>query len=301
MKISRQVGTTNEVLSVFVNDVTVSTGAGLANIVASSVSFSWCRNNQAAISSGTCTTGTLGTYGVSSFVQASSTSSLGWYQFSPPDGLFTSGRSAFAHLYGAPNMVPVPLEVELTGWDNQTALSAQAVSTVSGGVRVSSTVTVGVSSIVTVGVSSLGGITVGVSSNTDKTGYSGTVNVSALAANVFVSSAVSSDALQHATISTVKSEVRASSGVVNTSAFALPVGVSNFAGITVGVSSNTDKSGYTVTGGVGVSSFALPVGVSTAVLLDATYGAAGAISTNIAFINGVAVIGTGVSSDLWRA
>lgn len=143
MKISRQVGTVSEILNIFVNDVTVSTGAGLANIVASSVKFGWLRNDQATISSGTCSSGgTLGTYSVSSFTQTNSTSTLGWYQFGVPNGIFTSGRSALLHLYGAPNMVPVPIEIELTGWDNQTALSAQAVSTVSGGVRVSSSVMV---------------------------------------------------------------------------------------------------------------------------------------------------------------
>jgi hypothetical protein len=52
---------------------------------------------------------------------------------------------------------------------------------------------------------------------------------------------------------------------------------------------------------VGVSSFAIPVGVSTAVLLSSTYGPAGAISTNAVQMAGVTIIGTGVSSDLWRA
>lgn len=277
-KISRQVGTASEKLAVFVRDATNTSSAGLANIVASSVNFTWCRDDQATFSSGTCSSGgTIGTYNVSMFTQFSSTSSLGWYQFCPPDGIFASGKSVMLHLYGAPSMVPVPIEVELTKLDNQTYLSSVAISTVSGGVRTSS--------IVTVGVSNFAGITVGVSSNTDKTGYSGSVNVSALAASVFVSSAISSDAFSNYGISTVAGGVRTSSITppVGVSAFALPVGVSSF-GIAVGV-----------------SSFAIPVGVSTAVLLDSTYGAAGAISTNLAFINGVAVTGTGVSSDLWRA
>src|SRR3990167_6150669 len=120
MKISRQVGTASEVLSIFIQDSTVSTGAGLANVSASSVNFSWCRNNQATISSGVCTAGgTLGSYSVSTLTQASSTSSLGWYHFSPPDGVFVSGGSAFLHLYGYPNMAPVPIEVELTKTNNQ--------------------------------------------------------------------------------------------------------------------------------------------------------------------------------------
>jgi hypothetical protein len=129
MKISRQVGTVSEVLNIFVQDATVSTGAGLANIVASSVSFAWFRSDQATVSTGTGTTGTLGTYGVSSFVQALSNGALGWYQFSPPNGVFVSGRTAAIHLYGAPSMAPLPIEIELTKTDNQTYFSSQALST----------------------------------------------------------------------------------------------------------------------------------------------------------------------------
>lgn len=165
MKISRQVGTLSETLNVFIRDATNTSSAGLANIVASSVSFGWKRSDMAAVSSGTCSSGgTLGTYSVSSLTQMSSTLALGWYEFGIPDSALASGRSVILHLYGAPSMVPVPMEIELTKSDNQSYLSTQQVSTLGGGVRVSSTVTVGVSSIVTVGVSSLGGITVGVSS-----------------------------------------------------------------------------------------------------------------------------------------
>ena len=127
--IQRQTGTVSSKIRIFVNDATVSTGAGLANIVASSVSFGWSRDNMSAVSTGTCTTGTLGTYGVSSFVQASSTGALGWYEFSPPDGVFLSGSSCILHFSGAPSMAPVPILIELTKTDNQTFMSSQTIST----------------------------------------------------------------------------------------------------------------------------------------------------------------------------
>jgi hypothetical protein len=233
MKISRAVGTVSEVLSLFIQDATVTTGAGLANIVASSVSFGWMRNDQAAVSSGTCSSGaTLGTFTVSSLTQASSSLALGWYQFGVPNGVFTSGRSAFVHLYGAPSMAPLPIEIELTKLDNQTYLSSVAISTIAGGVRVSSiTPPVGVSTG-TVSVSTL-------------------VGVSTFAANTFVSTAVSSDAFQHTNSSTITGGVRVSSitppvgvttGSVNVTAFALAVGVSAFA-VPVGVSSITPPVG----------------------------------------------------------
>lgn len=233
-QISRVTGNTSENLLVFINDATVSTGSGLANIVASSVNFSWLRDNMATISSGTATTGTLGTFSVSSFVQVSSTSSLGWYQFCPPDGVFVSGRKALVHLYGAPSMAPLPILIELTKTDNQSAMSTQTVSTA-----------------------------LNLVANADKTGYSGSVNVStAVGVSSFtIPVGVSSFAI-NVGVSSVNTGVNVSSvngaaivtsgvGIINVSTqtidkagySVLPVGVSSF-GIAVGVSSNADKVGY---------------------------------------------------------
>jgi hypothetical protein len=187
MKISRAVGTTSEILQVFIQDATVSTGAGLANIVASSVNFTWLRNDQATLSSGTCSSGgTIGTYGVSTLTQISSTSSLGWYQFGVPNGIFTSGRSSLLHLYGAPSMAPLPMEIELTKFDNQQFVSSYNISTQAGGVRVSSTaIEFGVSTMSTeVGVSTVT-IPVGVST--------GSLNVSSINGVTVIGTGVSSD------------------------------------------------------------------------------------------------------------
>ena len=165
MKISRQVGTTAEILQVFIRDATNTSSAGLANISSANVSFSWFRNDMAAASTGTCSTstGTLGTFTVSSLTQMSSSLMLGWYQFCPPDGLFVSGRSAALHLYGAANMAPVPIEIELTKSNNQVYVSTVNV--------LGSVNPVGASTItIPVGVSS---ISVGVNASTvsDKGGY----------------------------------------------------------------------------------------------------------------------------------
>lgn len=196
MKISRQVGTTNEVLAVFIQDYTVSTGAGLANVSSSSVNFAWCRNNQTAISSGICTAGgAIGTYSVSTLTQLSSTSTLGWYHFSPPDVLFLSGRSAILHLYGYPNMAPVPIEVELTATNNQT-IQPVGVSSASVNFGVSTLATsvssvtglVAVSSLQT-SVSSVTGLVAVSSLQTSVSSVTGAVHVSSFGRQVGVSSA----------------------------------------------------------------------------------------------------------------
>ena len=126
--ISRQVGTVSSNVNVFIPNATVSTGAGLANIIASTVTLAWCRSDQAGVSSWTLTTVTLGTWTASTMVQASSSVALGWYQVSFPHGVFDTGDNAFVHLGGAPSMAPVPILIELTKTDNQTYTSSKVFS-----------------------------------------------------------------------------------------------------------------------------------------------------------------------------
>jgi len=277
MYISRLTGTTSENLLVFINDATVSTGAGLANIVASSVSFSWCRDNQATISSGIGTTGTLGTYTVSSFVQASSTSSLGWYMFCVPDGVFVSGKKGFVHLYGAPSMAPLPILIELTKTDNQTSMSSQTVSTTlnSLGVVMTDKAGYGVSSVNTgvnvtsvVGsaiVTSAAGI-INVSTQTiDKAGY----GVSSVNTGVNITSVVGSPAVTTAAgIQAVAWDLGRTANLTSTLAL---TGVSMNLVTTVSIVS--DKSGYGVSSvntGVNVSSIVGTAAVTTQAGIFAT-------------------------------
>lgn len=183
MKLQRVIGTTSQILNVFVQDATVSTGAGLANIIGSSVSYSWFHNNQAAVSTGTASTaGAMGTYSTSAWVQVSSSNALGWYQFGAPDGLWATGDAVGIHFYGAPSMAPLPVEVELTRTNDQQFTS----STVFSSTNIVQSVTNAVSTQTLVGttfanvvqlysqaaVTSASGI-LNVSTQTiDKTGYS---------------------------------------------------------------------------------------------------------------------------------
>ena len=125
MKLSVQVGKTSKILNVFVQDATVSTGAGLINVLGSSVSYSWWKDSQVGASTGTASTaGAMGVYSTSAWVQISSTNAAGWYQFGAPNGIFASGESAAIHFYGAPSMAPLPVEIEITRTDNQTYASS---------------------------------------------------------------------------------------------------------------------------------------------------------------------------------
>jgi hypothetical protein len=118
MKLQRVIGTTSQILNVFVQDATVSTGAGLANIT--NPNYSWFHNNQAAVSTGVASTaGAMGIFSTSAWVQVSSSNALGWYQFGAPDGLWSTGDAVALHIYGAASMAPLPIEVELTRTNDQ--------------------------------------------------------------------------------------------------------------------------------------------------------------------------------------
>lgn len=117
MKLQRAVGQTSQILNVFAQDFSVTTGAGIANIPATTVSYTWFHNTQAAVSTGTgVSTASMGNYTSGAWTQISSSLALGWYQFGLPDGALATGDAVGIHIYvstGAFNMAPIPIEIEL--------------------------------------------------------------------------------------------------------------------------------------------------------------------------------------------
>src|SRR3990167_21184 len=292
MLISRQVGTVSSLVTLFLPNRTVSTGAGLANIVASTVRLTWLRDDMSAVSSWTLTSGTLGTWTGSTMTQVGSTSTLGAYQFSLPNGLFASGDSAYAQIMSSTaTFAEVPLVFEITKTDNQTYLSSQTVGFVRNNVSVSTiTISVGVSTgVVSVsaatipfGVSSIStpvtASTAGVTSISIPVGVStGTVRVSAATIPFGVSSITGPVAVSSLTatamgnffdtaaflfstavVSSVVFEIATNAtvgGNVGVSAVTIPIGVSSI---------STPVSASSVTAPVGVSTVPIPLGVSPA-------------------------------------
>lgn len=117
MKLQRVIGQTSQILNLFVQDFSATTGAGIANIPATTVSYTWFHNTQAAASTGTgVSTASMGTYTSGAWTQISSSLALGWYQFGIPDGALATGDCVGLHIYvstGAFNMAPLPIEIEL--------------------------------------------------------------------------------------------------------------------------------------------------------------------------------------------
>jgi hypothetical protein len=122
-KISRLAGSTGHVLTVRILDASSSTGAGLTGLTynASGLACYYKRNRgAAAVAVNLANITTLGTYVSGGFKEIDPVHMPGFYEFHPPDASLASGAGSVAILLsGAAGMVDCPLEVELTGVDNQ--------------------------------------------------------------------------------------------------------------------------------------------------------------------------------------
>lgn len=129
MKLSIVAGATSQSINIFIANSTSTTGAGLTGLVFNSsgltahYSFSGANAGSVAITLATLSLVTSA-YSSGGFKEIDATNMPGWYRFDIPNAaLATSkGRSVAIHLQGATNMAPLPIECELTGWDNQDAV-----------------------------------------------------------------------------------------------------------------------------------------------------------------------------------
>jgi len=179
-KLSLVKGTTSYRAYVFIQDSSVTTGAGLTGLVFNSANLvaSYVRPGAARVAITLGTQTVTGAYSSGGFVEVDSTNMPGLYRLDVPDAALATGVNAVVvMLKGATNMVPCVLEVELTATDNQVAATGgitnldatiSSRSTYAGGAV--SSVTGNVGGNVTGSVGSVtGAVTVG--TNNDKTGY----------------------------------------------------------------------------------------------------------------------------------
>lgn len=125
MKLDIQVASTSQTVNVFVRDSSSTTGAGLTGLAYNTASLTayYALPRAAAVSISLATLAAVtSSYSSGGFKEIDSTNMPGWYRFDIPDGALASGRFVSIHLQGATNMAPLPLEIELTGWDNQDAV-----------------------------------------------------------------------------------------------------------------------------------------------------------------------------------
>lgn len=129
MKVSIQAGKTSQSVNIFIQDSSSTTGAGLAGLVYNSAGltayYTFAGTNATATAITLATLAAVNSaYSSGGFKEIDATNMPGWYRFDPPDAVLAAakGRSVAMHLKGATNMAPLPIEIELTGWDNQDAV-----------------------------------------------------------------------------------------------------------------------------------------------------------------------------------
>lgn len=125
MKLSIQVASVSQTINVFIQDSSSTTGAGLTGLVfntASLVAY-YALPRAAAVQITLATLAAVtSAYSSGGFKEIDATNMPGWYRLDLPDAALASGRFVSIHLKGATNMAPLPIEIELTGWNNQDAV-----------------------------------------------------------------------------------------------------------------------------------------------------------------------------------
>lgn len=117
MKLQKVLGATSEIWQIFIQDSSSTTGAGLTGLTnaSSSLTAYYHRDTDTTATAISLVTMTVGTFTSSGFKEIDATNMPGWYQFCPPNAALASGAKSCAfHLKGATNMAPLPIEVQLT-------------------------------------------------------------------------------------------------------------------------------------------------------------------------------------------
>lgn len=142
MKLLLKKGTTSYRAYIFVQNSSVTTGAGLTGLLFNSAGLTayYVRPGAAAAAVTLATQTVTGAYSSGGFVEIDATNMPGVYRFDIPDAALATGVDQVVLLLkGAANMVPVPLEIELTAVDLMTAtVDANVVSIAAGAITAAS-------------------------------------------------------------------------------------------------------------------------------------------------------------------
>ncbi len=157
-----QINNTSRTEYVFIQNSSVSTGAGLTGLVFNSAGLTadYCVERGARVNIPLVTQTATGAYSSGGFVAVDGTNMPGLYRFDIPNAVFATSDKAIVMLKGATNMAPVLLEYQIVAFnpDDAVRLGLTAIPNVAQG---------------TTGSIALGNATgaVTVVTNNDKTGY----------------------------------------------------------------------------------------------------------------------------------
>ncbi len=128
MKLQLASGTTSVRLMVFVSDSSSTTGVGLTGLSSVSPGLKWYYwrgdSGNTGGTSVTLSAGTRGNWASGGIVEIDGTNMPGWYELGVPNGALSAGSNSVVMLLrGATNMAPLPLEIQLVGYDPTNAAS----------------------------------------------------------------------------------------------------------------------------------------------------------------------------------
>ncbi|HDZ58618.1 MAG TPA: hypothetical protein ENH47_00955, partial [Ignavibacteriales bacterium] len=135
MKLQIKKDSTNVTLIVFIQDSSSTTGAGLTGLVYNSASLVcyYARPLAAAAALTLATQTVAGAHSDGGFVEIDSTNMPGMYRLDLSDAIVATGVDSVAlMLKGATNMAPLPLEIQLTGFNLDNATPDVNVTQLSG-------------------------------------------------------------------------------------------------------------------------------------------------------------------------
>lgn len=136
-KLSVKAGSVSQTVDIFIQDSAATDGSGKTGLVYNTSGLTAYYN----FPGGSSTAITLATLAAANsawssggFKEIDSTNQKGHYRFDIPNALLASGNGRSCKIvFQAPNCVPCPLEIELTGWDNQASIDGNLSSTVPSG------------------------------------------------------------------------------------------------------------------------------------------------------------------------
>lgn len=115
-------GTTSKMLNLFVQDASKTTGAGLTGISnnTSGLLAHYIREGESSSNPIAIVSAVIGTFTAGGIIEIESSAMPGLYQIGLPNAVCSANaKSATVYYFGAANMVPSLLEIELTATDNQ--------------------------------------------------------------------------------------------------------------------------------------------------------------------------------------
>lgn len=116
MKLLLNAGTTSYFTRVYLEDSSSSTNAPLTGLTyaSSGLKFSYIRDDQTTVTSVTPVTAAVGTYTSGGFKEIDATNFPGLYEIGIPNAALASGKTVQINVFGATNLKPCPIEIELT-------------------------------------------------------------------------------------------------------------------------------------------------------------------------------------------